>query len=62
MVLQQAPVEATVWGYAFAVGDVVTVSLSSVAGVVASVSTFSYLGLSLGICLIIVSGNLGMDM
>ena len=29
MVLQRAPVEAVVWGYAFAVGDEVTVTLSS---------------------------------
>ena len=44
MVLQRAPVEAVVWGYAFAVGDEVTVTLSSATSGPMDVVTEAYPG------------------
>ena len=44
MVLQRAPVEAVVWGYAFAIGDEVTVTLSSATSGPMDVVTEAYPG------------------
>ena len=38
MVLQRAPVEAVVWGYAFAVGDEVNVSVASTEGTIETIT------------------------
>ena len=44
MVLQRAPVNATVWGYASAVGDDVTVTLTSALNKSSTVSGVAYEG------------------